>query len=171
MSVDSVGITLDGNGSISLWAKRSDESACLVIETTGTYCEIGMDRIHVEALRDQLPEALAVLDRWVAEDDGCAKAAAAEKRAVDAAARALDLAVGAEEAGAHDVAVSLRGAAVEASARAGAVDAAVRTFEDATTEADYATEKLICVVGEAESALRRLHDGGQPAERAGSGVR
>lgn len=168
MSVDSVAITLNRKGSISLWARRGDESAFLVIETSGTYCEIGMDRVHVEALRDQLPDALAGLDRWVAEDDGCAKAAATEKRAVDAAARALGLAVAAEEAGAHDVAASLRGAAAEASTKAGTVDAAVRTFEDATLEADYATEKLICVVGEVE---RLLHNGGRSAERAGSGAR
>lgn len=97
MSVDSVGITLDGHGSVSLWAKRCDESACLTIETNGTYCEIGMDRMHVEALRDQLPDVLAGLDRWAAEDDGYAKAGATEQRAIDAAARALDLAAAAED--------------------------------------------------------------------------
>lgn len=66
---------------------------------------------------------------------------------------------------------SLRGTVAEANARAGALDAAVRKFKDATTEADYATETLICVMGEAETALRRLRDAGQPAERAADSAR
>lgn len=155
MSVDSVSISLDGNGSVRLWTRRCDESACLVIETSGTYCEIGMDRVHVEALRDQLPDALAGLDRWAAEDDACAKAGAAEQRAVHATVQALDLATAVEEAGAQDVATSLREAATEASARAEAANAAVRAFEDATAEADFATEKLNYATSEAEAVLRR----------------
>src|SRR6266545_4485476 len=103
MSVDSLGMTVDRHDSITFWASRSDEWAYLVIDTEGTHCEIQLDRPHVEAMRDQLPTVLAGLDRWAAEDDGCATAGVAEKRAVDTAARALDLAVAAEGAGAHEV--------------------------------------------------------------------
>ncbi|MPZ85372.1 MAG: hypothetical protein GEV28_35290 [Actinophytocola sp.] len=163
-------ISLDGNGSVRLWTRRCDESACLVIETSGTYCEIAMDRVHVEALRDQLPEVLAGLDLWAVEDDGCAKAAVAERRAVQAVARALDLAVAVEEVGVHDVSTSLRAAATEASGRAEAADAAVRAFGNATVEVDYATEKLNYAMSAAEAALRRLRNGDQLPERAVSGV-
>lgn len=156
MSVDSVSISLDENGSVRLWTRRSDESAFLVIETSGTYCEIAMDRTHVEALRDQLPDAMTGLDRWAAENDGCAQAEAAEQRAVHAAARALDLAAVVEGAGAHEVATAVRAAVADASARAEAADAAVRAFVDATAEVDYATEKLNYATSEAEAVLRRL---------------
>lgn len=169
MRVDSVSISLDGQGSVRLWTRRSDESAFLVIETSGSYCEITMDRTHVEALRDQLPDALAGLDRWTAEDDGCAQAEAAEQRAVHTAARALDLASVVEGVGAHDGAASLRAAVVEASAKAAAADAAVRAFEDAAVEADYATEKLNYATSEAEAALRGLA-GNRILERVESGV-
>lgn len=152
MTMDSLGITLDAKDSISFWPRRADESALLVIETSGTYCEIGMARVHIEALRDQLPDALSGLDQWAAEDDACTRAGTTEKRAVDAAARALDLAATTAAAGAHDVATSLRTAAAEASARAAAVDAAVRAFEEATREADFATEKLIFAMGKATSS-------------------
>ena len=153
MSMDSVGITLDSDDSISVWPRRADESALLVIETSGSYCEIGMARVHVEALRDRLPDALAGMDRWATEDDACTKANSMEKRAVDTAARALDLAAATEAAGAHELATSLRAAAAEASARAAAVDAAVRAFEEATRAADFATEKLTFVMGRARTAL------------------
>lgn len=169
MSVDSVSISLDGHGSVRLWTKRSDESAFLVIETSGTYCEIAMERTHLEALRDQLPDAMAGLDRWAAEDDGCAQAGAAEQRAVHAAARALDLAAVVEGAGAHEVASSLRAAVAEASSRAEATDAAVRAFENATVEADHATEKLNYATSEAEAVLRGI-SGDRLLERTESRV-
>lgn len=152
MTMDSLGITLDTKDSISFWPRRADESSLLVIETSGAYCEIGLARVHVETLRSQLPNALAGMDRWAAEDDACTKAGATEKRAVDTAARALDLATITEAAGAHDLATSLRTAAAEASARAAAVDAAVRAFEEATREADFATEKLIFAMCKATSS-------------------
>jgi hypothetical protein len=91
----------------------------------------------------------------------------AEQRTMDAAARALDLAVAADVAGAPDVAASLRAAATAASATADAVDAAVGAFESATAEADYAAEKLIDLTGEADDMLRRLRDDGRPAELVG----
>lgn len=170
MSVDSVSISLDGNGSVRLWTRRCDESAFLVIETSGTYCEIAMGRTQVEALRDQLPETLAGLDRWATEDDGCAKAEAAEQRTLQAAARALDLAAAVEGLGVHHVATSLRAAAAEVSGKVEAADAAVRAFENATVEADSATEKLNYAMSEAAAVLRRLRNGDQLPERAGSGV-
>lgn len=143
MSVDSLGLTLGKGDPVTFWAGRTDESACLVLRSDGTHCEIGMDREHVEALRDQLPDVLAGLDRWAAEQEGCETAGIAEKRAVDAAARALEVAVAAEQAGAHELAVSLREAAAQASATADAVDATVWAFEAATNEADNAATRLV----------------------------
>jgi hypothetical protein len=159
MSVDSMGMTLGTHDSITFWASRSEEWACLVIKADGTYCEIRMDRVHVEALRDQLPDVLAGLDRWVAEQAGYEKAGAVGQQAAAAAARALDVAVAAETAGAGDVAACLREVA-------NAVDAAVRVFENATVEADHAAEKLICATAEAENALRRLRASERPADLA-----
>ena len=43
MSLDAVNISfsLDAFGSVKLWTRRSVQSVTLVIETRGTYCEIG----------------------------------------------------------------------------------------------------------------------------------
>jgi hypothetical protein len=171
MGLDSLGLTLGTGDPIRFWASRTDESACLMIKSDGTHCEIGMDREHVEALRDQLPDVLAGLDQWAAEQEACEKSGIAEKRAVDAAAHALDVAVAAEQAGAHDLAASLREAAAEASARANAVDATVRAFEAATVEADYAACKLAHLTGEVDAELARMRGGhDRPAQPVGSGV-
>jgi hypothetical protein len=164
MGVHCLGLTLDTGDPITFSASRTDESAYLVIKSGGTNCEIGMDREHVEALRDQLPDVLAGLDRWAAETVGCEKAGTAEKRAVDAAARALDLAVVAEQAGDHKLAVSLRTAAATASAQAKAVDDAVTAFEETTVDADAAADRLIDILGKAETTLREKD---QPAEPVG----
>ncbi|MPZ83397.1 MAG: hypothetical protein GEV28_24590 [Actinophytocola sp.] len=153
MNTASLGVTLDERDAVRLWASRSAELVCLVIDAEGTNCEIRMVRVHVESLRDQLPSVLAGLDRWAAEDAGCGKAETAKQQAVDVAARALDLAVAAEKAGAYEVAASLRVAAAEATAKATAVDAHVRAFEGATAEADYAAEKLIYIMSETGAAL------------------
>jgi hypothetical protein len=168
MSVDSIGMTLSTRDSIRFWASRSEEWACLTIKTEGTYCEIAMDREHVEAVRNQLPDVLAGLDLWAAEQAECEKAGIAAQRAVTAAARALDLAMAAETAGAADVAASLRKVATEASAKADAVDAAVQAFENAAAEADQAAEKLTFATDEAETALRRPRADKRPAELAGT---
>lgn len=166
MSVDSLGLTLGAGDPIRFWASRTDESACLVIKSDGTHCEIGMDREHVEALRDQLPEVLAGLDLWAAEQEACEWAGMVEQRAVDAAAQALDVAVAAEE-----LAASLREAAAEASARAEAVDSAVRAFEAATAEADHAACKLVHLAGEVSAELARVRArNDQPPQPVGSGV-
>jgi len=172
MSLDAVNISfsLDACGSVKLWARRSVQSVTLLIETRGTYCEIGLEQGHLHALREQLPDTLAGLDRWVAEEQGCVKAADAEERAVDAVARAVTLAVAAEQVGASDAAVSLREAAAEATARAEAANAAVRAFEDATLEVDFAVEKLNYASNETERALQRLQDGVCPGEHETTGV-
>jgi hypothetical protein len=170
MSVNSLGISVDGADSVHLSASRVDEAACLVIKTDGAHCEIQMDRAVVEALRDQLPATLAGLDRWAAETAACVKAGAVEKRAVDAATRALDLAVVAEQAGDHKLAACLRKAATTASAQAKAVDDAVTAFEEATVDADHATDRLIDILGKAETALDQPRDKDRPAEPVGSGV-
>jgi hypothetical protein len=154
MNVASLGLTLTECDAVTMWANRSAELACLVIDTEGTYCEILMDRVHVEALRDQLPSTLAGLDTWAAEDAGCEKAGAAEQQAGAAAARALDLAAAADRAGSRDLAASLRVAAAEATAKATAVGAHVRAFADATAEADFAVEKLTYAMNKAGAALR-----------------
>lgn len=168
MSVDSLGVTLDRHDEIRLWASRSEEWACLAISGGGASCEIRMDRVHVEALRDQLPDALAGLDRTAADDVACERAEIAGERSVYAAAKALDQALLAEAAGAHVVAAELRKAAAKASATANAVDTAVRAFGNAATDADWAVDSLIYVTREADAALRRLRDDGRPAEPAES---
>lgn len=165
-----IGFSLDAFGSVKLWTRRSVQSVTLVLETRGAYCEIGLEQAHLEALREQLPDALAGLDRWAVEEQGCVKAADAEERAIGAAARAVNLAVEAEQAGARDTAASLREAAAEATARAEAANAAVRAFEDAAVEADYAAERLNYVSSEAEAALRGLRDDDRPAEHAATDV-
>jgi hypothetical protein len=171
MGVDSLGLTLGEGDSITFWVSRSDESACLVIKSDGTHCEIGMGRENVEALRDQLPDVLAGLDRWAAEQQAWKKAGITEKRAVDAAAQALDVAVAAEQAGAHELAASLREAVAQASAKADAVDATVRAFEKATAEADHAASTLVYLTGQVDAELDRLRGGDdRPAKPVGSGA-
>ncbi|MPZ85236.1 MAG: hypothetical protein GEV28_34550 [Actinophytocola sp.] len=164
MSVGSLGMTLAEHDSVRLRASRSEELAWLVIEADETHCEIRMDRAHVEALRDHLPDVLAGLDRWSAEDAACEQAEVAGGRAVDAAAEALDMAARADAAGAHDVAAPLREAAAEMTAKADAVDAAVRAFGNAAADADYAAERLSYATREAERALCRWRDDDRPAE-------
>jgi hypothetical protein len=156
MSVDSLGITVDRRDTITFWASRSEEWACLVIDAEGTHCEIKLDRVAVEALRDHLPTELPGLDRCAAEDAGCERAGIAGQRALDSTAQALELAAAADAAGAHDLAASLRAAASEATATANAADSTVRAFRSATAEADHAAEKLTYLIGNAGVALRRL---------------
>ncbi|GAA2690159.1 MULTISPECIES: hypothetical protein [Actinosynnema] len=151
MSGNSVSIDLGASGSVRLWARRNEEAACLVLEAGGTQCEVDLGRAQVEALRDQLPEALAGLDRWVAENDGCARGDDAGLRAARASERALELAAHAPD----EVAASLRAAVAEASAKAEAADAAVRAFESAALDVDEAVARLNQVLGEAEAALPR----------------
>src|SRR5882762_6559350 len=104
MSLNSLGMTMERRDSLSMWVSRSEGWACLVLHSGGAQCEIRMERTHVEALRDHLPDALAGMSRWVAEDGTCAEAEEAGARAVDAAAKALDLAAAADVAGANGVA-------------------------------------------------------------------
>ncbi|ATE53536.1 hypothetical protein [Actinosynnema pretiosum] len=151
MSGNSVTIDLSAGGSVGLWARRHAESACLVLETGGARCEVDLGRAQVEALRDQLPEVLAGLDRWVAENDGCERGEDAGRRAARVADRALELAAVVPD----EVAASLREAAAEASARAEAADAAVRALENAALAVDEAVERLDRVLGEAEAVLPR----------------
>jgi hypothetical protein len=165
MSVTSLGISMTRSDSMYLLASRDNEVAYLVIETEGTHCEIELERAFVEGLRDQLPATLAGLDRWAAETDACVKARKAGQRAVDATARALELAADAERAGDHELAASLRNAAATASGQAKAVDDAVIVFGDAAVEADHATDRLVDLLGKAEITLSR------PAEPVGSEVR
>lgn len=158
MEVTSVSLKLDRRDSIRLWVSRSAERVFLVMDTEGSFCEFQIDRSHVEALRNELPSVLAGLDLRAIEDAECEKAEMAEQRAVDAATRALDLALTAEKAGAFDLAASLRAAAAESTAKATAVNAHVRAFEDATAAADYASEKLNYAVSQANAELRQRRD-------------
>jgi hypothetical protein len=159
VSVISLGFSVDKTDSVHLAAGRGDGEAYLSIRTDGTDCEIRMDRAVVEGLRNQIPVALAGLDRYAVETEACVKANAAEKRAVDTAAQALDLAETAEQAGDHELAASLRSASATATEQASAVDAAVTAFEDAAVEAGHAADRLIHLVGKAKITL------------SGSGVR
>jgi hypothetical protein len=159
-------MSLESRDTVRLWASRSEDWACLVIEDGETYCEIRLARVHVETLRDHLPGVLAGLDRWAAEDAACEKAEISGRRATDLAAQALDLAVAAEAAEAHELATSLRSAVAEATAKANAVDAAVQAFGHAAADADYASEVLIYATRETEQALGRLQDDDRPAEVA-----
>jgi hypothetical protein len=143
MSVDSLGMTLGRHDSIRLWASRSDEWACLVISGTDRYCEIRLDRKHVEALRDHLPDVLAGLDRWAAEEEACAQAAQAGDRAEDAVTTALRQAELLEARGDHELAATLRVAAAEATAKAEEVDAALVAFGTAAADADNAAEAVL----------------------------
>ena len=169
MNVASLSFTLDERDAVSVWVSRSAGWACLVIDAPDTYSEIRMDREHVETLHDQLTSALAGMDQWDAEDIACEKAETAQREAVDVATRALELAVAADQAGAHEQAASLRGAAAEATAKATAVTTQVRAFQDATTEADHTTEKLLFAMSQAGAVLRTHRDGDRPAEQM-SGV-
>jgi len=164
VTLNSLGMSLDSRDSIRLWPSRSEDWACLVIEDGETYYEIRLARIHVEMLRDHLPGVLTGLDRWAAEDAACETAELAGQRATDLAAQALDLALAAEAAGAHDMAKSLRAAVAEATEKANAVDAAVQAFGHAAADADHASEGLVCATLEAEKALSRGQENGRPAE-------
>lgn len=155
MSLDSLGMTMEGNDSVVLWASRSREWAFLVLRSGDTSCEIRMDRVHVEALRDHIPVVLAGLDRWAVQDAACAQAVVAGRRAADVAAQALDRAVAADTAGAPDVAASLRAAAADVTAKANAVDAAVEAFGLAAEDADSAADSVIFHLRQADTALPR----------------
>lgn len=95
------------------------------------------------------------LERFETADAARERATAAAQRAADAAATAVDKAWLAEQAGAHDLAASLRVAAAEAGATANAVDEAVRSFVEAGEIADTATDKLIFASHQADVALGR----------------
>jgi hypothetical protein len=71
MSLNSLGVTLDADDSVMLYANRSEMSIFMVINTDGVVCEIRVERAHIAALRDQAPLVLADLDRWAAEDEDC----------------------------------------------------------------------------------------------------
>ncbi|MGQ0840235.1 hypothetical protein [Actinokineospora sp.] len=153
MSVDSLAMTLDRGDSVTMWVSRAEGWACLAIRADGMNCEIQMDGIHVRAMRDHLPDVLAGMDRWAAEDAACERAEIAGERAVDAVAKALGHAAAAEAAGAHSVAAALRAAAAAATAKANEVDATVRAFDHATADADSAVDRLIYLTCEAETVI------------------
>jgi hypothetical protein len=166
MSLRSLGMDLESSDKVRLWVSRSQGWACFVIEADETHCEIRMKRLHVEALRDFLPEVLAGLDRSTVQDSACEKAEIAGGRATGLAAQALDRAVAAEAAGAFELATSLRAVVAEATEKANAVDAAVRAFDDAAGDADCVAERLIYAIREAEKALGQLRGDERPAELA-----
>jgi hypothetical protein len=154
--VNTVSVSVGGCDSVGLWVSRAEPWACLVIHAGGGHCEVQLDRTHVEALRDQLPQVLAGLDQWVAEEARCATARTVQRRVGDTASRALDLAVTADAAAAHAEAESLRAAVGDATAKAKAVSAAVRAFEEAALDADEAAEQLVNLTGEIGIVLRRV---------------
>lgn len=153
MSVGSLGMTLKPRDSIEFHASRSEATAWLAIRIDDTQCEIRMERSHVESLRDQIPVVLKGIDSAAVEDLACDRAEAAAERAADLADRALETARLVEEAGAADLAASLRAAVAEAARTAGAIDQAVRGFVEATLYADLAVDRLVCAVWKAESEV------------------
>jgi len=153
VAISSLGITLDDGDSIELSARRSEHSAWMRIDVDGGYCEIYIERIHLEALNDQLPGVLADLDRAAADDAACGQAELARGRAADAAGRARDLAKVAAKAGAPDIAAVLLAAADEITATAKAVDAAVQAVETAAEDADRAADQLAYTTQLAIAAL------------------
>lgn len=163
MNVASLSFTLDERDAVRFWVSRTAPWMCLVVDADGAYTEIRMDRQHARALCEQLPSALAGLDRWATENAARETAETAERQAVDLTARALTLAATADRAGAHDQATTLRAAAADTTAKATAVDALVRGFEDATAEADHAAEKLLFAMSETDAALRADH---RPTDQA-----
>ncbi|OLF05317.1 hypothetical protein BLA60_36410 [Actinophytocola xinjiangensis] len=154
MNVASLSFTLDGQDAVRLWVSRTAPWMCLVVDADGAYTEIRMDREHARALCEQIPSALAGLDKWFVEDVRREDVEAAGRRAVDLTAQALDLAATAERVGAHEQASALRTAAAATAATVTAVDDVVRGFEDATAGADRASESLLFVMSEAGAALR-----------------
>lgn len=143
MSIRSLGIEMEGQDTIEFHASRSEPTAWIVLEVDGSQCEIQLAQVHVETLRDHLPGVLDGLARVGAEDESRQRAEDAASRATDAVTRALDRARLAEDAGAHEVATSLRIAAAETTETADAVNRAVRAFVEATLSADRASERLI----------------------------
>jgi hypothetical protein len=160
MSVTSLGLTLERHNAIRLWASRSQDWVCLAIDGGAASYEIRMERHHVAALRDQAPGVLADLDKAAAEHAAGERAEITEQRAEDAATHALNLAIRAEAAGAHDVAESLREAAANATGAATMIEDTLRAFERAAEEADHTTETLLFVTRQARAALRQLPPGG-----------
>jgi hypothetical protein len=143
MSLDWLAGSVFDPDSVVLTVYRADEVASLVFRSVGMNCEIRMDRATVYALRNQLPAALAGFDRWDAETAGCVTAVEAQQRAVDAVTRATHLVAAVEQAGDAGLAARLRAAIAESTATASTVDAAVIAFEEATTDADSATNRLL----------------------------
>lgn len=155
MSVDSLGLSLDRDDTITFWASRASESACLTLGMGGAFCEIVMVRENVEALRDQLSDVLAGLDQSATNVTARLHAAKTQKLAVDVAARALDLAMAAEDAGAADLAASLRALAAETSAAVDAIDVTGRAFRRATADADDSMLQLVGLTERVNTELRQ----------------
>lgn len=168
MSISCLGITLERRDSIEFRADRSEETAWLAFKVDGSQCEIRMERGHVEALRDQIPDVVAGMERVAADDAACERAESAGERATEAVGRALDMMRLAEKAGASEVAASLLAAADEATATANTVDAAVRAVAEAALDADRAADRLVYALWQANDALNRVRDDDRPAALATS---
>jgi len=155
MAISSLGITLDERDSIELSASRSEQTAWMRIHFGPGYCEIYIEREHVQALRDQLPGVLADLDRAATGDEVCGRAEIVSDQAANAAGRARKLADVASKAGAPEVAAALLAAAEETTATATAVDAAIQAVQSATADADTAADRLVYTT---QLATTTLHE-------------
>ena len=166
MSIALVAISLEGEDTIDFQASRAEEVAWMVMRVDGAQCEIRMERTHVEALRDQLPRVLEGMKRAAGEEAACERAAVVGDRATDATVRALNKAREAEQAGAHDVATSLREAATATTETANAVGKALAAMDTATAEADLAADRLVYFMWQADDALTRPRDDDRPVATA-----
>jgi hypothetical protein len=125
----SIGLGVGYQETVELSPSRANGDVYLVV---GDHvAEIRLERVHVEALRDQIPGVLAELDSTVADNAACDRANEVANRAVELAASVLDQAVAAELAGRPERSAELRSAADKLRA---AVDAAVSAVDWAYRE-------------------------------------
>lgn len=155
----SIGLHVGHKEPVTLLASRGQGDVCLTIGDSDA--EIRLERPHVEALRDQIPAALAGLDQFDVDNAACDKASEAGQRATGAAARAREAADEAELMGDFGRMSALLAAAEQAEAAAGAVDAIIAAVDDAAITADNAAEYALDL-----AAGRTL--GSEPAGPGGS---
>jgi hypothetical protein len=148
----SIGLGIGDQERVDLSVNRAEGVAYLVLGAL--VAEIRLERVHLETLREQLPDALAKLGTLEAAEDRAGKAG---NSAEDLAACLRDQADAADAAGEHERAGELRATADTLTATVSAVDAALDEVNRAALEADDATERartILCGETAAQSAPR-----------------
>lgn len=136
-----LGLRVDDEESVTLLPSREKGDVCLVVGCS--VAEIQLERTHLEALREQIPAALAALDVVDADNVACDRAAEAGRRALDAVSRARDAANEAELLGDEGRMAALLAAADHALAAAKVVDAVIAKVDQAAVFADSAAEHAL----------------------------